>query len=169
MAPVETLREAPDLDRGFSVLMSIYHGEEPGHFRESIKSIFQQTLMPPEVVLVCDGPLTDALDTIIEEYQELYPDLLKVVRLPQNGGLGKALNEGLRHCRYELIARMDADDIAYPIVSSDKSTTYISTLKLICSTARLMSFEILPTRYYQDAPFPRHMRPWYVMPNVVVP
>lgn len=114
MAPVETLREAPDLDRGFSVLMSIYHGEEPGHFRESIKSIFQQTLMPPEVVLVCDGPLTDALDTIIEEYQKLYPDLLKVVRLPQNGGLGKALNEGLRHCRYELIARMDADDIAYP-------------------------------------------------------
>ncbi len=27
-------------------------------------------------------------------------------------GLGKALNEGIKHCQYELIARMDTDDIS---------------------------------------------------------
>ena len=34
--------------------------------------------------------------------------------LKENQGLGKALNEGLRHCSYELVARMDTDDICYP-------------------------------------------------------
>jgi glycosyltransferase involved in cell wall biosynthesis len=28
--------------------------------------------------------------------------------------LGKALNEGLKHCSYDIVARMDTDDIAKP-------------------------------------------------------
>ncbi|MFR1571741.1 MAG: glycosyltransferase [Faecalibacterium sp.] len=39
---------------------------------------------------------------------------LNVVRLAKNGGLGNALNEGIKHCKNELVARMDSDDIAYP-------------------------------------------------------
>src|SRR5690606_11282740 len=35
----------------------------------------------------------------------------KQVALPENVGLGHALAAGLKECRYELVARMDTDDI----------------------------------------------------------
>lgn len=96
-----------------TVLMSIYYKEHPAYFRASLDSLFAQTLLPDEIVLVEDGPLTSELDNVVSEYAERYP-ILKVVPMPVNQGLGKALNEGLKHCSYELVARMDTDDIAMP-------------------------------------------------------
>ncbi|MBS5552457.1 MAG: glycosyltransferase [Bacteroides sp.] len=98
----------------FSVLLSIYKKEHPTHLKQSLDSLFAQTLLPTEVVLVKDGPLTPELDSVIAEYVQKYP-VIKLVPLAQNGGLGKALNEGLKHCSFDLIARMDTDDIAKPM------------------------------------------------------
>lgn len=39
---------------------------------------------------------------------------MNVVRLKKNVGLGNALNEGIKYCKNEMIARMDSDDISYP-------------------------------------------------------
>ena len=97
----------------FSVLLSLYYKENPLFLRQSLDSIFNQTLLPDEVVLVEDGPLTEALYAVVEEYIRKYP-VLNVVPLPENVGLGRALNEGLKHCSHELVARMDTDDIAMP-------------------------------------------------------
>ena len=97
----------------FSVLLSVYHKETTSFLRQSLDSIFSQTRLPAEVVLVEDGPLTDELFAAIDEYVKQY-DILKVIPLPQNVGLGVALNEGLKYCTYELVARMDTDDIAKP-------------------------------------------------------
>lgn len=97
----------------FSVLMSLYAKERPDYLRQSFDSVFNQTLPPDEVILVEDGPLTDELNTVLNEYKEKHPEL-KRIKLPINGGLGKALNEGLKHCSNELVARMDTDDIAKP-------------------------------------------------------
>lgn len=97
----------------FSVLLSIYIKEQPVYLKESLDSLFKQTLPPDEIVLVKDGPLTPELDKVITEYQSQHPTL-KVIPLSKNQGLGKALNEGLKHCSYDLIARMDTDDIAKP-------------------------------------------------------
>ena len=97
----------------FSVLLSLYCKENPAYLRQSLDSVFGQTLPPDEVVLVEDGPLTAALYAVVEEYARKYP-ALKVVPLPENVGLGRALNEGLKHCSHELVARMDTDDIAIP-------------------------------------------------------
>ena len=93
----------------FSVLISIYIKESPEFLVEAFDSVFNQTAIPSEVVLVKDGPLTETLDKIIREYEQKY-STLKVISLPQNRGLGFALNEGLRHCSNELVARMDTDD-----------------------------------------------------------
>lgn len=97
----------------FSVLLSLYQKEHPSHLRQSLNSLFSQTLLPDEIILVKDGPLTAELDTIVSDYATRHP-ILKVIPLPKNQGLGKALNEGLKHCSFELVARMDTDDIAKP-------------------------------------------------------
>lgn len=96
----------------YSVLMSVYYREKPEYLRESIGSIFNQTVQTDDFVLACDGPLTDGLNAVIDEFQIKYQNDFHVIRLEKNSGLGNALNYGLRYCRHELIARMDSDDIA---------------------------------------------------------
>jgi glycosyltransferase involved in cell wall biosynthesis len=95
----------------FSVLMSIYFKENPICFRQSLASIFNQTVFPNEIVLIKDGPLTIELDAVIKEYENNYPKIFKVIPLPENKGLGNALSIGILECSHELIARMDTDDI----------------------------------------------------------
>lgn len=97
----------------FSVLLSVYKKERIDNLRQSLDSLFAQTIFPDEVILVEDGPLSDKLNNVVNEYQSNY-SALKVVSLPVNQGLGKALNEGLKHCSHDLVARMDTDDIAKP-------------------------------------------------------
>ena len=97
----------------FSVLLSVYWKEKPDWLRVCLDSIIRQTVRPDEVVIMEDGPLTAELDAVVDEFAERYHEV-KVVALPKNGGLGPALNEGLKHCSYDLVARMDADDICKP-------------------------------------------------------
>jgi glycosyltransferase involved in cell wall biosynthesis len=94
----------------YSVLMSVYHKEQPEYLRDSINSMLNQTIKPDEIVLVKDGPLTEALEKVIYEYKD--NPILNVVELKENVGLGKALNIGLTKCRNEIVARMDTDDIS---------------------------------------------------------
>ncbi len=97
----------------FSVLISVYAKELPERLDESLESVFGQTLMPNEVVLVKDGPLTDALEKVICFYKQRYP-ILNVVALKENKGLGEALRIGLTYCSFDIVARMDSDDICMP-------------------------------------------------------
>ena len=99
-------------DYKFSVLMSVYDKEKPEYLDLALESILiNQTLLPDEVVLVCDGKLTDELELVISKYEKEFPDVLKVYRLKENIGLGKALNYGLKKCSYDWVARADSDDV----------------------------------------------------------
>lgn len=97
----------------FSVLLSVYAKERPDYLAESLESVYNQTLPPTEVVLVEDGELTEDLNNAIDHALALHSNL-KIVKIPVNHGLAYALNEGLKHCSYELVARMDSDDICKP-------------------------------------------------------
>ncbi len=97
----------------FSVLLSIYYKESPIHFTQALKSILEQTLQPTEIILIKDGILTSELEEVIVQFQKKYP-IIYSINLSTNQGLGKALNEGLKHCTYDIVARMDTDDIALP-------------------------------------------------------
>ena len=98
----------------YSVLMSVYHKEKPEYFRSAIQSMIDQTAEADEFVIVCDGPLTEELEKVLSWSTEKLTGKIKIVRIPQNGGLGKALNMGLKFCKNELVARMDTDDISLP-------------------------------------------------------
>ena len=76
--------------------------------------MINQTVKPDEIVIVEDGPLTDELYAIVQEYKEKCSDLFKIVVSEKNIGLGLALNMGLEECRNELVACMDTDDISKP-------------------------------------------------------
>lgn len=94
--------------------MSLYAKEKPEYLPLAIDSMLNQTVAPEEIVIVKDGPLTAELDGIVAKYKEENPDLFTIVPSEKNIGLGLALNLGLEHCRNELVARMDTDDIAKP-------------------------------------------------------
>lgn len=96
-----------------SVLMSIYKGEKPAYFRQSLDSLLSQTYFPQEIIMVEDGPLTAELYSILDEYQQKGLPI-KRVKLDDNHGLGYALNIGLGHCTCDIVARMDTDDICKP-------------------------------------------------------
>ena len=98
----------------FSVLMSVYYKEKPDFLKASIDSILGQSVLPSEIVIVKDGPLTEELDAVIVEYETRDPSLFKLVPLKENVGLGRALANGIHACSNELIARMDSDDISVP-------------------------------------------------------
>ena len=98
----------------YSVLMSLYIKEKPEYLDLAIKSMVEQTLKPDEIVIVKDGPITNELQAVLDKYSATYPELFNIVGYEKNRGLGLALNFGLEHCRNELVARMDTDDISKP-------------------------------------------------------
>ena len=98
----------------YSVLMSVYYKENSEYLKQAIESIQAQTFPTDDFVLVCDGPLNQELDSVIKKKQQEMKNILNVVRLKKNAGLGNALNKGIQQCKNELVARMDSDDISYP-------------------------------------------------------
>lgn len=98
----------------YSVLMSVYHKENPQFLKISIDSMINQTVRPDEFVIVKDGPLTQELNEIIGKFILAFPNLFKIIENKTNLGLGLSLNKGIKRCRNEFIARMDSDDYSIP-------------------------------------------------------
>lgn len=94
--------------------MSLYDKEKPDYLKLSIQSMVDQTVIPDEIVIVKDGIITPEQQAVLDFFTAEYPSLFHIVGYEVNHGLGYALNFGLKHCRNELIARMDTDDIAKP-------------------------------------------------------
>ena len=98
----------------FSVAMSVYKSDNAVFFDRALKSITEeQTVLPDEVVLVVDGPVGDDINAVINKYSANYP-IFNIIRLEKNGGLGNALKLATEKATYELIARMDSDDVSLP-------------------------------------------------------
>lgn len=96
----------------YSVLMPVYWKEQPEYLKKAAKSMLEQTVPCREFVLVCDGPLTEELEREIAGLEKEWRDVFRTVRLPEQGGISRALAAGVRECRCPWIARMDSDDIA---------------------------------------------------------
>lgn len=97
----------------FSVLLSLYHKENPSYLEKALDTAFKQTVKPDQVVLVLDGPIGEDLQTVVDKFSSVYP-ALEVYPQEKNQGLSTALNIGLDKCRNEIVFRMDTDDMCYP-------------------------------------------------------
>lgn len=96
-----------------SVCMSVYKNDNPAFLVEALDSLVNQTRIPEEIVLVEDGPIPQALEDVVVDYEKRY-DYINVVRCEKNGGLGTALRIAVENAKFDLIARMDSDDISVP-------------------------------------------------------
>ena len=123
-----------------SVLMSVYFKESPEYLKQAIESIQIQTVPTDDFVLVCDGPLNDALDAVIAAKQQEMGSALNVVRLARNGGLGNALNKGIKHCKNELVARMDSDDISVMDRCQKQVELFVKNPELDITSGALLEF-----------------------------
>lgn len=109
----------------FSVCTSVYKNDKPDFVRVALDSMLeQQSVKPDEIVLVQDGPVPEELSLLLLEYESKYPMLMHVIRLEKNGGLGNALRLGVENAKYNIIARMDSDDICQPD-RFEKQLTYL--------------------------------------------
>ena len=99
----------------FSVSMCVYGGDNPDHFDAALNSVIQQTVQPHEIVLTVDGPIPDAIESVIEKYRNRLAEIemvFQVIYLEKNMGHGEARRICFKHCSYDLIALMDADDLS---------------------------------------------------------
>ena len=167
--PQKIKRTAMNNADKYSVLMSVYHKENPEYLRVAMNSIWEQTVKTDDFVLVCDGPLTPELDAVIAEMQEEHPELT-VVRLAKNGGLGNALNEGMKHCKNDLVARMDSDDISRPdrcerqlaVFRDYPEVSIVSGVveEFTQSTEKIDSRRVLPETHKEILDFARKRNPF---------
>jgi glycosyltransferase involved in cell wall biosynthesis len=112
--PTGEPRAAPDAGPSkvpsVSVVMPVYNSER--YVAQAVESILAQTFTDFEFLIVEDGS-TDASRTILESYAAR-DARIRLASRPNRGRLVVALNEMLGRARGDLIARMDADDVALP-------------------------------------------------------
>lgn len=125
----------------YSVLMAVYALADPAFFDEALNSMVTQTLPPDEIVVVCDGPLTDELEGILARYDREKPGLFSVLHLPEHKGVGVCCNIGLEACRNDIVVRMDSDDISEPDRCELELAEYAADPSLDIVSGYILEFE----------------------------
>mgnify|MGYP001575778579 CR=1 FL=1 len=92
-----------------TVLMSVYNGEK--YLRSCVESILNQTYKDFEFFIVNDQSTDDSVK-IIESFHDRR---IVIHHNEKNIGQTKSLNVGLRLSKGRYVARMDADDMAFPL------------------------------------------------------
>lgn len=124
-----------NLDNNFSVLIGVYHKDNPEYFRQAMDSILNQTVKSNDIVLSIDGPIYSELLEIVREYLSKYPEI-HPIWLSENIGQGRAFQKALPQCQNEIVFRMDSDDISVP-TRFEKQLIYLighPDVKLLSST-----------------------------------
>jgi glycosyltransferase involved in cell wall biosynthesis len=94
----------------FSVILPVYERDDLYIlFSKSIKSIFNNTLKPNEVIVIIDGSISLKFNKKILFFQKKYK--FKLISSKKKIGLSRALNHAIKKSKYDWIVRADADDI----------------------------------------------------------
>ncbi|MGS0676882.1 glycosyltransferase [Shewanella sp. 125m-1] len=151
----------------FSVLMSVYSKEKPSNLIECLDSLLVQTVLADEVVLVQDGPISSDLIAIINNYRSRLNIIS--IQIQDNVGLASALNVGLQKCSYNLVARMDTDDVCYPTRFEKQLEFMAANPAIVASSGAIeemnesmdsvLNIRVLPTEHTQITRFAKSRSP----------
>jgi len=91
-----------------SVALCSYNGQE--YLSDQLDSLVGQTRMPDEIVVLDDNS-DDKTWAIIQDYEEMYPEIFDIYQNDSNVGVTKNFEACIRACRGDAIAICDQDDI----------------------------------------------------------
>ena len=127
--------------------MTVYKTEKNSVLNRSLKSCWEgQALRPNEIVIVKDGPLNCELDEIINYWKRKLGSQLNVIAIEENVGLGEALCIGIKECKYELVARMDTDDISMKNRFQSQINEFYKDCNLDCVGSVIEEFDEDPSK-----------------------
>lgn len=142
------------MENKFSVLLCFYGKDNPTALEEALDSIQRQTLLPDQLVLLQDGPVSLELESVVERFVTKH-DYAELVQLECNQGHGIARKKGLEVCVNRFVAICDADDIS----RSDRFQKQIAMfnanngLSVVSSDLREFSGEVNNILGYKRLPF----------------
>jgi len=127
-----------------SILMPVYNAVDTLH--ECIDSILSQSLQAFEVIAVDDFSTDDSV-AILDSYDD---PRIRVIENTEKG-IVPALNKGLASCRSDYVARMDADDVMYPLRLEKQLDAMIAdhSVTLCATQARKFPEDIVKTGYVE--------------------
>lgn len=96
----------------FTLLIATYINDNVQNFELALKSIVYNTVVPDEILITVDGPVTDEMNQLLTSFTKRLPNVIRVIRQESNKGRGYTAALGVRNARHDLIAKMDADDIS---------------------------------------------------------
>lgn len=123
-----------------SVVSPTYGGDDPNALRNAIESIVSQTRVPDELVIVRDGPVPEANQTILDDFVSGY-SFVRLVPLAENQGRALARKVGVERCQGDVVAMMDADDICVPTRIERQATFMEDNPKVDVVGAQLLEFD----------------------------
>ena len=115
-----------------SVIIPVYNAAP--YIADAVRSVFSQTRLPEEIIIVDDGS-NDETPQILESLRQNVPHgtALDIIRQP-NAGVMAARNRGIAEATGDWIAFLDADDAWFP-EKLHRQTIFLETLNtpaLLC-------------------------------------
>src|SRR5665647_2642353 len=92
-----------------TVAMPVYNAGK--YLRLAVLSIVHQTFTDWELLIVDDG----STDNALQDIADIDDARIRIYRDGENKGLAARLNECIDLARGRYIARMDQDDVSYPV------------------------------------------------------
>jgi len=91
-----------------SVVLTTYNDSE--YLADAIDSIFNQKLLPKQLIVVDDGSDSDESNIITSRYMDNNKKITVLYFKKENGGVSSARNLGIKHVSQPYISFIDADD-----------------------------------------------------------
>jgi glycosyltransferase involved in cell wall biosynthesis len=135
-----------EADINFDVLLPVWNGG--GTLRRTLDSIFKQSFLPANLVIIVNG-CSDDSEKIVDEFASISEISIFKITVDDNIGLVNALNLGLKRCTSNWVARIDADDywlsdhllnLRAGILGSDANLGLIGGSAAFVKEGRLVSY-----------------------------
>ena len=153
----------------YSVLMPVYIKDDCKTLEEAINSVFNQTILPDEFVIICDGDVSNSIKRVINKYKKKYFKIIRILK-KKHSGLGLTLRAGVKMCSNELIARIDADDIwdykkmeiQLKYLEEHKNVSLLGTnvLEFLGDKSNVVSLVSLPSDYNDILNYSKYRNPF---------
>lgn len=140
-----------------SVLLNICAKDDFELFKLSLDSVFDQTFLPSEVLVVSDGPARPDQKKLIKEKMLKSATPIRLIETDVPRGLWYARNYGLANLSSKYVALMDSDDVMHPDrlriqlkflrANKDVSVLGTSAIEIDSKSKLILGIRMVPTEH----------------------